>query len=246
MLNLNVDLDRLPHFLRTSVAVAAIFSAGLCHSAHGQGAQTAPAANAAPGAENKDVKATEAKGLPPRATPADYFARAQMGQVTVAAEFAGHSVPTPQAVFATEDYVTVEVAFFGPPDAHVQLSLADFSLKVNGKKPLPAQGYVEIMGNLTDPQWEPPVPVDKSAGKTSIGGGNNGDPGGTPAPPKMPFNLVRVMQQRVLKADLPEGDRAVPVAGLIYFKYHGKTEKIDSLELTYGSGKSKAVLNLHP
>jgi hypothetical protein len=239
-----VDAIRFTLLPRTGV-ISAILAAALCQAVSGQDTQTAPPKDAAQG-DTKDAKAAEAKGLPPRAAPADYFAHAETGKVTLAAEFAGHSVPTPQAVFASEDYVTVEVGFFGPPDAHVQLSSADFTLKINGKKPLPAQAYVAMMSTLTDPQWEPPVPVDKSSGKTSIGGSGQGDTGGTPTPPKMPFPLVRVMQQRVLKADLPQGDRAVPVAGLIFFRYHGKTDNLDSIDLTYAGAGGKVVLKLHP
>ena len=58
----------------------------------------------------KDAQINETKGMPPRATPADYQAQAQAGTVTVAAEFTGHSVATMQGTFSTEDYVVVEVA----------------------------------------------------------------------------------------------------------------------------------------
>ena len=40
----------------------------------------------------------ETPGLPARATPADYQAKAQVGNVTIAAEFKGHSVPTAQGL----------------------------------------------------------------------------------------------------------------------------------------------------
>src|SRR2546426_388171 len=37
---------------------------------------------------------SQTKGIPPRATPADYQSQAQAGTVTIAAEFTGHSLPT--------------------------------------------------------------------------------------------------------------------------------------------------------
>ena len=54
------------------------------------------------------------------------------------------------------------------------------------------------------------------------------------------------MEQKVQKATLPEGDRALPVAGLIFFQYHGKTQSIKSLELIYDGPAGKATLMLQP
>ena len=51
-------------------------------------AQTPPAA--------PDRPIVEGQGLPPRAAPSDYQAHAQAGAVTIAADFAGHSVATPE------------------------------------------------------------------------------------------------------------------------------------------------------
>ena len=54
------------------------------------------------------------------------------------------------------------------------------------------------------------------------------------------------MEQKVQKATLPEGDRALPVAGLIYFPYGGKTKGMKSLELIYDGPAGKATLMLQP
>src|ERR1700675_2751972 len=76
-----------------------------------------------------------AQGLPPRAAPTDYLTQVQAGTVTVAAEFLAHNVPTPDGpILTTEDYVVVETALFGSPDARLKVSLDDFSLRINGKK----------------------------------------------------------------------------------------------------------------
>ena len=76
------------------------------------------------------------------------------------------------------------------------------------------------------------------------GGGGQGESNEPPTPPKMPFPVRRAMEQRVLKATLPEGDRALPVAGLIFFQYRGKTQGIKSLELIYSGPAGKATLTL--
>jgi len=189
---------------------------------------------------------TEAKGLPPRATPADYQAHAQAGAVTVAAEFTGHSVPTAQGTLSTEDFVVIETGLFGSPGARVTLSATDFSLRINGKKTLPSQPYGLVFASLKDPEWEPPVPAG-SKSKTSVGGsGNQGEGEPPPAPPPIPIGVQRGMAQRVQKAALPEGDRVLPQAGLIFFQYRGKIQGIHSIELIYAGPAGKATLTLQP
>src|SRR5207247_1860211 len=87
----------------------------------------------------KDAQ-TETKGIPPRAAPGDYQSQVQAGTVTIAAEFTGHSLPTPGGPLTTEDYVAVETALFGPAGAQLKISAQDFSLRINGKKtPTPSQ-----------------------------------------------------------------------------------------------------------
>jgi hypothetical protein len=192
----------------------------------------------------KDPQTNETKGLPPRVAPADYQAQAQAGAITVAAEFVGHSVPTMEKTFSTEDYVVVETALFGPPGARAKLSFEDFSLTINDKKTLSSQPYGLVFHSLKDPEWEPPGSAD-SKSKTSFGtgGGKNDAPA---APVHMPIELQRAMEQKVKKAALPGGDRALPQAGLIFFQYGGKTQHIHSLELVYNGPEGKTTLTLQP
>src|SRR5579863_7373542 len=216
--------------LKRGVVIVAVLAAALCQSAPGQEAQ------------GNDARSREAKGMPPRATPADYQAHAQAGKITIAAEFTGHSAATPEATFSTEDYVVFEVAFFGP-DASIRLSPEDFSLRINGKKtPLPARPYALVFKSLKDPSWQPPVPVEsKSKGGISTGG--NGQSDSLPAIVHMPIEVERAMELRVQKASLPEGERPLPVAGLIFFEHRGKT---NSIELIYAGPAGKATLTLQP
>jgi hypothetical protein len=192
---------------------------------------------------------TEAKGLPPRATPADYQAHTQAGPVTIAAEFKGHAVPTPQGPLSTEDFVVVEMALFGSPDARMKISADDFSLRINGKKAgLPTRPFGMVLGSVKDPEWEPPVQA-KSKSKTSMGGGGDSDQGGSnepPAPVKVPIEVQRAMAQRVQKATLPEGDRPLPQAGLIYFQYRGAAKGIRSVELVFAGPAGNVTLTLKP
>jgi hypothetical protein len=222
---------RLSPALRIGVLITAI-----CLCVQGQNTQS------------KDAQ-IEAKGLPPRASPADYEAQAQAGTVTVAAEFKGHSVPTLQGTLSTEDYVVIETGLFGSPGARIKLSIDDFALRINGKKaPLPSQRYGLVVGSLKDPEWEPPEPA-ASRSKTRLGGGGGGEQGeaGAPsAPVKIPIAVQRAMAQRVQRASLPEGDRTLPQAGLIFFQYRGNAQSIRSIELIYAGPDGKAALTLQP
>jgi hypothetical protein len=226
---------QLSYTLRIAILVAAI-----CFCAQGQDT---------PG---KDAP-IEGRGMPPRATPAEYQAQAQAGAVTVAAEFKGHSVPTMQGPLSSEDYVAIETGFFGSPDARIRLSAADFTLRINGKKTLlPSQPYGLVVGSVKDPEWEPPEPP-ASKSKTSMNGGGGGRGGkgdqgdnGPPPPVHIPIAVQRAMAQRVQKAALPEGDRPLPQAGLIFFQYRGKAQGIHSIELIYAGPSGKATLTLQP
>ena len=201
-------------------------------------------------AQDATAKGTllESKGLPPRATPADYLAHTQAGTVTIAAEFAGHAVPTPEGPLTTEDFVVVEMGLFGPPDARLKIAADDFSLRINGKKvPLPTRPFGMVLSSVKDPEWQPPEQAKKS--KTSLGGSGDGEQGGSNEPPppvKIPIEVQRAMAQRVQKATLPEGDRTLPQAGLIYFQYRGAAKGIHSVELIYDGAAGKATLALQP
>jgi hypothetical protein len=102
-----------------------------------------------------------------------------------------------------------------------------------------------VIGNVKDPEWEPPEKKEAKS-KTSLGGGGQEKPdsNATPEPVKIPIEVQRAMAQRVRKAALPEGDRALPVAGLLFFQYKGKEKSIRSIELVYAGAAGKATLNL--
>jgi hypothetical protein len=186
------------------------------------------------------------KGMPPRASAADYQAHAQAGKVTIAAEFTGHGVPTPQLVLSTEDFIGVEVGLFGPAGERLQVSNTDFSLRINGKKlPSPAQLVGAIYKSMKDPEWVSPdaVAVKESKGGLSTGGGG-GQSDGPPPPVHVPIALERTWQDYAKRASLPEGERPLPQAGLLFFEYKGKLGTIHSLELIYSGPAGKVTLPL--
>jgi hypothetical protein len=188
---------------------------------------------------------SQVKGMPPRATPGDYQAQAKAGDVTIAADFDGHAIPRLEGPLSTEDYVVVEAGVFGAPSKQITLSIGDFSLRINGKKtPLSSEPYELVSRSVKDPQWSPPKPAGEKS-KSSFGtGGSQDEPPPTPA--RMPFEMRRALAQHVQRTSLPQGEHALPQAGLLYFAYRGKTENIRSLELIYSSAAGKATLTLQP
>jgi|SRR5579884_570188 len=205
-------------------------------------AALAPAQDAnAPTPQRPQAPAEELKGMPPRSAPTDYQAVAQAGPLSIAADFDGHSVPTADGVYSSDDYVVVEAAVFGPPGEHATLSIDNFSLEINGKKAVPPEHYERVRGSLKDPEWAPPTKSSKP--KTSINGGGEDT---STAPPRMPMDLRVAMEQHVRAAVMLQGDRALPQAGLLFFPYRGKTQNIRSLQLLYSGPTGKATLNLQP
>jgi hypothetical protein len=186
--------------------------------------------------------------LPPRSTPADYQAQGKAGSVTIAAEFVQHSVPTPDATFTTEDYVTVETALFGAAGQKLTFTPGDFSLRVNGKKQaLPSVPYGLVFKGLKNPDWEmQQAAVAAQKSKMSLGGGGDQQGDAKPSPPKMPIDVQRSMEQKVQKASFPEGDRPLPQAGFLYFEYRGNMKGVHSLELIYAGPAGKVTIPLQP
>ena len=188
------------------------------------------------------------KGIPPRATPGDYLSHVQAGKVSIAAEFDRHDVPTPESTLTTSNYVVVEVAVFGAPGAHATLAASDFSLQINGKKPIPAEQFTVVYPNLRDPAYMAPeleeAKKNKSSGLNAGAGLNNSD-SGTPVV-HIPPEMARAMALQVQNAALPEGDRALPVDGLLFFKHGGQDKGVHSVQLLYEGSAGKATLTLQP
>ena len=197
--------------------------------------------------QSKDPQ-IETKGMAPRTSATEYEAQAEAGALTIGAEFAGHGIPSPQGPLALDNYVAIEVGLFGAPGARTTVSATDFSLRINGKKAEPSQAYGRVLEFVKDPEWAPPVPVEEKS-KTSVNADqqqNTDDLSKPRTPVKVPVPVLREWAQRVQKSVLPEGDRPLPQAGMIFFQYGGKVKSIFRLELLYAGPAGKAVLMLHP
>ncbi|HUA58154.1 MAG TPA: hypothetical protein VML19_05325 [Verrucomicrobiae bacterium] len=231
-------------FPRIGLVLGAAVIAVFCLCAQDQSTPSKEAPKEEP---PKDARTLGAVGLSPRASPTDYQASAKVGNFTIAGDFVQHSVPTREQLLTTEDFVTVEVAMYGPADAHLQISRDDFTLRINNKQKniLHAQSFVVVLSSIKDPEWVAPEEKEAKKSSTSIGTGGN-DGGNLPPVIHVPIELQRAMALHTQKASLPEGDRALPQAGLIFFQYRGKVEKINAVDLLYNGPAGKAMLELQP
>jgi hypothetical protein len=183
------------------------------------------------------------KGIPARASANDYIGHGKIGALTIGGDFDNHDIPTLESTLTAEDFVTVEVGFLGAPGARATISAADFSIRINGKKsPIPSEGFAALSRNLRDPSWIPPEQKEKQKSRGGINTGGEQD--NTPPVIHIPPEMERSMRQQVGEAALPEGDRALPVAGLLFFKYSGQAKGIHEVELVYEGPAGKGSIKL--
>ena len=162
----------------------------------------------------------------------------------------GHGVPTAEGgPYSTENYVVVEAGLFGPPDAKIQLSYKDFSLRINVEKDLaePQPALRDSLRQLERSEWEP--------ASFGVGRGSNqhrrrgeaASPGRQKVVPKMPIELRHVMEQRVLKGvDIGRRTRGFRRLGCCSSNIvRGDQGQIRSMELLYNGPTGKATLALH-
>jgi hypothetical protein len=166
-----------------------------------------------------------AQGTTPKSKATEYPVHVQVDTVTLAARYLVHSLPTSKETLIANDYLVVEVAFYGPPFGRVQLSPDMFTLRINGR------------GALI-PSLPPRMVV------ASI----RTQPGGQPTAK----STVRESEQqdslyyRLDYVSVPEGERTMPFSGLLYFPYRGSTQSIQSLQLLFEWKAEKATLKLLP
>jgi hypothetical protein len=183
------------------------------------------------------------KGIPARRSAAEYIGHGKVGALTIGGDFDGHAIPTLESTLTAADFVTVEVGVFGAPGAHAVVSANDFSIRINGKKsPIPSEGFAALSRNLRDPTWTPPEQKEKEKSRGGINTGGAQD--NTPPVIHIPPEMERSMRQQVGEAALPEGDRALPIAGLLFFKYSGQARSIHEVELVYEGPAGKGSIKL--
>jgi len=181
---------------------------------------------------------------------------------TLTADYLVRSLPTETGTLVTNDYLVVEVKFAGP--FKIKTSSDQFLLRINGQKlPIMTESAGTVAASLKYPDW-----TQKPTVTGSVGNGNAdviigprapvehfpGDPSVRPTQlprvpePENPTGEEKAppmsIDEKILRATLPEGEAPMPVAGLLYFPFQKKTKSIKSVELLYDGPVGKATLKL--
>jgi hypothetical protein len=197
---------------------------------------------------------------------ADYPAHADVGTVSIGAEYLVHSIPAHSQTFFARDYLVVEVAVFPGRLEPVEIGANTFTLRINGRKEVmfpDTPGFVAA--SLTYPDWEQHRQTEVQAGIGNAGvtigrppsvGRFPDDPTPRqtrlpPAPKAPPEDQHGIEQDSPQTADealaqvaLPDGPATKPVAGYIFFHYRGKAKSIKSVDLVYEGRQGPVTLKL--
>ncbi len=181
-------------------------------------------------------------GSNPRKTPEKFAAHGKAGELTVAAEFHYRAVQHHGVTVFLRNQIVIEAALFGPDGRRGEIRAGDFRLYVNGKKSL----YPESPGLVNvHEQFDSAKTLDIQAQdvRVRIGGAPPGPRHpGDHAPVEPPVQIespgsggrqTPPLKQLLAEAALPEGDRLMPISGLLYFHYPKKPKSIRKMVLVY-------------
>jgi hypothetical protein len=191
-------------------------------------------------------------------------AKATVGNLTLSAENLVHSMPTPSGIVVLDNYLVIQIQISGPPRTPTKISTNDFALHLNGRKtPILAQYPAMVASSVKQRDWlQPSIVAGGGIGNAGIILGRPtpterfpGDPTVRQPPPRprTPDPSYKEeaarepeapLEERVARAALPEGERTLPVTGLLFFPFKGKTASIRSMELQYASSVGQVSLKL--
>lgn len=200
--------------------------------------------------------------IPLKEGPSQYLAQADLAQhVSMGADFLGRYLPVAGTTIYSDEYLFVEVAFFGAKGTRTELKPGQFSLVVNGTTLVPQPpGMVTLWNGALEMSPRPQV-VAGAPGSGSIEIGDptrkprfpGDDPAHTPENPvpQVPVDPSRgqvkktqTPEEAVRAAELPQGTQALPIGGYLFFAFEGKLKKIKHAELHYKGPLGDATLKL--
>lgn len=206
------------------------------------------------------ITVARARQIPVKEDAGKYLAHAELKQnASVAADFLGRYLPLGGATVYSDEYVFVEVAFFGPKGSRTELKPDQFSLTINGSTLTPqAPGNVTLWNGTLEMNPRPEVVTGRNDGAIEIGGSGRGprfpgDPSQTTSPvPQVPVDpsngqvkpRTQSPDEAVRAAELAKGEQTFPAAGYLFFAYEGKLKKIKHAELHYKGPLGEATLTL--
>lgn len=201
-------------------------------------------------------------GTTPKPKPTDYPVQVRAGDLTIAAEYLLHSLPTPNESFVVPGYLVIEIAVYSSRPQPFEISSAMFTLRVNRKKDeLRAQAPEMVAASLKYSDWNSPRSLQVGAGPVIFGGPRTTErfPGDRrpaqdrlPQPPGAPAGVPggverpepKTAAEAVVETAFADGKATGPVSGYLYFEFKGKPKSIKSLELIYRHGDEQTPIQL--
>jgi hypothetical protein len=201
-----------------------------------------------------------------RSKVSDYPVHAKLSTMEIGVEYLLNSIPLDKGMYLAKDHLVLEVAIFPSTPAGVNVSTSQFTLRVNNKTILYPDSPGAVASSLKYPDWQtrPTMTAEAGAGNGSVVLGAPPPvarfPGDrradkplplprAPEPPNptgQPKAVEQPIETQMAIAALPEGPTEMPVKGLLFFAFGGKTKSIRSLDLIYegGEGSPKATIPL--
>jgi len=197
---------------------------------------------------------------------AEYPIHLALGERTLAAEYMARSIPVPGGSLFTDEYLVVDVAFFGAKYDSLALSASNFTMRMNGKKtPILAQSPGVVAGSLKYGDWSRPrleagaglgnagvvlgrpAPVERFPGDPTVRHPTIPQvPAANPSAPGVETEQAVPVEQQIERAAFQEGERKLPASGLLFFPYRGKPGSVKKLELEYEGPAGRGVVTLLP
>jgi hypothetical protein len=199
------------------------------------------------------VQAVFGREIPLKEGSSQYLAHADLAQhVSVGADFLGRYLPVAGTTIYSDEYLFVEVAFFGARGTSTEFKPAQFSLTINGTTLTPQPpGMVTLWNGALEMNPRPQVVA--GGGPGNGGSIEIGDPAHTPTNPvpQVPVDpsggqvkKTQTPDEAVRAAELPQGTHVFPLGGYLFFAFEGKLKKIKHAELHYKGPLGEATLTL--
>ncbi len=204
-------------------------------------------------------------GTEPKSSAIEYPAHGMSGDIAIGAEYLVRSFSGRNQTFFSRDHLVVEVALYPATGQSLQISNGQFTLRINKKELIPAQGAEFVAAGFKYPDWQyrPRLEGMAGAGSGGIIVGRPeprerfpGDPmpGQTRLPPRprapeadhtgSETQPSARAEDVVIETALAEGEFAAAAGGHLYFPYKGKTKSIRSVELLYRRTSQTLTLRL--
>ncbi len=181
----------------------------------------------------------------PKPKPGDYPVQARVGDIDIAAAYLVHTLPGESTNFVVPDYLVVEIAIYPPKSQAVAASAAQFRLRVNKKKELPADAPQMVAMSLKYPDSEGhkglepqvelgPVILGRTQPTERFPGDQRPNIGQVPKPPKVERDPPpQTADEAAVTLAFPDCPCQRPVSGYLY---SDTTERLSRSSRSSSSG----------